>query len=154
MARIPTGRLVSSIELSCNGIHVPLSLCLNNVTMETGLWCPAPLSGLLYLNSFLEFLTKPFTEAQLIQDSVRGLGFCGLVRFGFCFPLPHRLQKVLSSTNAAWQVLFVSSLQFLAQIIMAVFIARLHNFYPPTPPNDIVFNENSTHSTATFSFCF
>lgn len=33
---------------------------------------PCTLSGLLYLNSFLVFSTKPFTEPQLIQDSVRG----------------------------------------------------------------------------------
>ena len=37
IASIPAGRLVSSMELGCNCISVPLSLCLNNVTMETGL---------------------------------------------------------------------------------------------------------------------
>lgn len=34
---IPIGRRMSSIEFICNGIHVPLGLCLNIVTMETDL---------------------------------------------------------------------------------------------------------------------
>lgn len=34
---IPTGRWMSSMEFICNGIHVPLGLCLNIVTMETDL---------------------------------------------------------------------------------------------------------------------
>lgn len=44
---------------------------------------PCTLSGLLYLNSFLVFSTKPFTEPQLIQDSVRGEVFAWWVGF-FC----------------------------------------------------------------------
>lgn len=61
---------------------------------------PCTLSGLLHLNSFLVFSTKPSTEPQLIQDSVRR-GGGGSVLFGFFYPsLPCLFQKVLSPTNA------------------------------------------------------
>lgn len=117
---------------------------------------PCTLSALLYLNSFLVFSTKPFTEPQLIQDSVRGEVFAW---WSFFLPsLSCLFQKVLSPTNAIWQGLFDSHFfSSWLKNIMAAFIAKqiLQFLFPPScPPGYIVFNENSTHSTATFSFWF
>lgn len=82
---IPIGRWMSSIEFICNGIHVPLGLCLKFEHCHYGnrSLMPCTLSDLLYLNSLLMFSTKPFTEPQLIQDSVRGEVFAWWGFFAF-----------------------------------------------------------------------